>query len=93
MICVRDLNPRMPDSEILTIADEQSRIVVTMDKDFGELVYSLGKRHSGVLLLRLESASSGEKLEIIQKIFNKYLSELEGSFAVYSNGRLRIRTI
>jgi len=34
---VRDIDPRMEDDEIIRIAVSENRMVVTMDKDFGEL--------------------------------------------------------
>ncbi|MFH1098263.1 MAG: DUF5615 family PIN-like protein [Candidatus Desantisbacteria bacterium] len=52
MKAVRDMNPRMEDNEILKIAVSENRMVITMDKDFGELVYNSGLAHSGVLLLK-----------------------------------------
>ena len=36
---VRSLDQRMPDQEIIRLAALENRIVITMDKDFGELVY------------------------------------------------------
>ena len=66
-------------------------MVITMDKDFGELVFNSGLNHSGVLLLRLEDAKSDEKVNIIQEILLKYEDKLEKNFCVYQHGRLRIR--
>ena len=43
---VRDINPRMLDSEILKIAVSENRMIITMDKDFGELVYNSGLLHT-----------------------------------------------
>ena len=60
---IRDINPRMPDPEILKIAVTERRMVVTMDKDFGDLVYNSGQAHAGVLLLRLEDANADEKIK------------------------------
>ena len=65
---VRDINPKMEDDKILSIAVSENRMVVTMDKDFGELIYNSGLPHSGVLLLRLEDAESDEKVKTIEKI-------------------------
>ena len=48
---VRDVDPRMADIDILAWAVRESRLVVSMDKDFGELVYRSGLPHAGVLLL------------------------------------------
>ena len=88
---VRDINPRMPDKEILKIAVSEKRMVITMDKDFGELVYNSKLLHGGVLLLRLEEARSDEKVEIIKKILEKHSDKLFNNFCVFKDGRLRVR--
>ncbi|GAI31142.1 unnamed protein product [marine sediment metagenome] len=73
----------MPDLNILALAVREQRLVVTMDKDFGELVYRSREPHAGVLLLRLEEARSDEKVAVVEEIFGKYEKQLLGSFAVY----------
>ena len=88
---VRDRDPGMPDVEILAWAAREGRLVVTMDKDFGELVYRSGQLHSGVLLLRLEAARTTEKVQVVTDIFANHADELPGHFSVYQNGRLRVR--
>src|SRR5438552_2997212 len=65
---VRDRDARMPDTDILTWAVAEARIVVTMDKDFGELVFRSGQAHAGVLLLRLEAARTAEKVRVVTEI-------------------------
>lgn len=93
MKAVRDINPRMNDDEILKIAVAENRMVVTMDKDFGELVHNFGLPHAGVLLLRLEDARSDEKVKSIEKILTEYSDRLLNNFCVFQNGRLRIRKL
>jgi predicted nuclease of predicted toxin-antitoxin system len=88
---VRDINPRMPDHEILKIAVTEGRMVVTMDKDFGDLVYNSGQPHAGVLLLRLEDADSDEKIKVIEAILGKYSEKICNNFCVYKDGKLRIK--
>jgi predicted nuclease of predicted toxin-antitoxin system len=88
---VRDVAPTMPDSDILTWAVSEGRLVVTMDKDFGELIFRSGQAHAGVLLLRLEAARTPEKLHIVTDILAAHESNLPGRFSVYQHGRLRIR--
>jgi predicted nuclease of predicted toxin-antitoxin system len=91
MEAVRDRDARMTDVNILTWAVSEQRLVVTMDKDFGELVYHSGQAHAGILLLRLEGASSSEKVRVVEHIVTSYGDQLQGNFCVYQNGRLRIR--
>ena len=88
---VRDINPKAGDSEILHIAIAEGRMVITMDKDFGELVYNSGKKHSGVLLLRLEDANGEQKVEIVKKVLCEYADKIETKFCVFQDGRLRIK--
>jgi len=88
---VRDRDATMPDVDILAWAVAEQRFIVTMDKDFGELVYHSGLRHFGVLLLRLEAARTAQKIAVITNILNLYGTQLSGHFCVYQNGRLRIR--
>ena len=88
---VRDMNPKAKDSEILQLAVVENRMVITMDKDFGELVYNSGMKHSGVLILRLEDANGAQKVEIIKKILSEYTGKIQNKFCVFQDGRLRIK--
>ena len=90
VLCIRDIDGLMEDSEILKIALQKQAMVVTMDKDFGELVYSSGLRHTGVLLLRLEDESSAVKLETIIWIMQNYRAQIQRKFCVFQKGKLRI---
>ena len=88
---VRDINPRLPEHEILKIAVSENRMVVTMDKDFGDLVYNSGQPHAGVLLLRVEDANSDEKIKVIETVLKKYSDKIYNNFCVYKDGKLRIK--
>lgn len=88
---VRDIDPKASDSEILSIAVSEQRIIITMDKDFGELVYHSGQKHAGVLILRIEDARRSEKIQVVKYILSNYAHQLQGNFSVYQHGRLRIR--
>ena len=85
------INPSMSDADILLIAENEARMVITMDKDFGDLVYHSGKAHKGVLLLRLEDATGEEKAATMPFIMENFKDQIEGKFCVFKNGRLRIR--
>lgn len=89
---VRDHDPSMPDDDILRWAHREGRIVVTMDRDFGALVFQSGIGQAGVLLLRMEDALSNEKAQALRAIVEDHGRELPGRFAVFQRGRLRIRT-
>ncbi len=88
---IRDLDPRMPDEEILKLATQEKRMVITMDKDFGELVYNANQPHSGVLILRIEDYNSTQKVYVIRKILQQYQTDIKGKFCVFKDDKLRIR--
>ena len=81
----------MRDVEILKIAMEDKRTVITMDKDFGELIFNSGKKHFGVLLLRLDDANGEEKVYVVKEIIENYEKDLKNNFCVYQNSKLRVK--
>jgi predicted nuclease of predicted toxin-antitoxin system len=83
----------MSDADILRIACDANRLVVTMDKDFGELVCRRGRRCLGVLLLRLDDATGEQKAVVIRDIFDRFGTALPGRLSVYRGGRLRLRPL
>jgi len=88
---VRDIDSKMTDNRILALAVSENRIVITMDKDFGELIYNSGLAHSGVLLLRLEGAGTEGKIRVVEEILTQHGDKLPGKFCVFQRGRLRVR--
>jgi predicted nuclease of predicted toxin-antitoxin system len=91
VLSVRDIDSRAKDLQILRWAVDQQRMIITMDKDFGELVYNSGMHHAGVLILRLEDADSDTKVEVTKNILTEYYDKIESHFCVFQDGRLRIR--
>jgi predicted nuclease of predicted toxin-antitoxin system len=89
---VREIDPSARDIDILNIAASEMRMVITMDKDFGELVYHSGKAHAGVIILRIEEADGEQKTEIVKRILRDYTDIIINRFCVYQDGRLRIRS-
>ena len=88
---IRDINPAMSDKEVLNLAVIEKRMIITMDKDFGELVYKSNLNHNGVLILRIEDANINDKIKILSDIVTNYLDEIRNSFCIYYRGKLRIR--
>lgn len=83
--------PSITDPQVLQIAIDRQAILLTEDKDFGELVHRLRMPHCGILLVRLVKVSSLEKSSRICQIIEQWGDELLNSFSVLSNDQLRIR--
>jgi predicted nuclease of predicted toxin-antitoxin system len=79
------------DEEVLKQANRQGVVLLTGDKDFGELVYRDKRYTCGIVLIRLAGLSQNEKVEIVANVINEHASELERAFTVISHHNLRIR--
>jgi predicted nuclease of predicted toxin-antitoxin system len=88
---VAELAPGITDDEVLDRANSGQRVLVTVDKDFGELVFRLHRVASGVLLVRLSGLSSDDKAELVAGAIRDHGSEMPGAFTVVSPGVIRIR--
>ena len=55
------------DNEVLKIANELNAILLTEDKDFGELTYRLKKPSKGIILLRLSGEAIGNKIKKLMR--------------------------
>lgn len=86
-----DLDWRMSDVDILSLANREQRIILTMDTDFGEMIYGSGLAHQGILLLRMPGAGRLEKIQVVEEIIHRYGDQLPGHFCVYRQGKLRVR--
>lgn len=88
---VRTIDNKMLDIDIIRLAVTENRMIITMDKDFGELVYHCGMEHCGVLLLRLEDATGAEKVQVMADILANYSTPIYHRFCVFQNDKLRIK--
>jgi predicted nuclease of predicted toxin-antitoxin system len=91
VVAVAELSPSIPDDEVLRQANSLSALLVTADKDFGELVFRQGRVHAGVVLLRLAGLAANVKAETVAQVMHDRAAELEGGFTVISPGVVRIR--
>lgn len=83
--------PGAKDDFILQFANDNKCILITQDKDFGELIYRLQQIHSGVILIRLEGIKPKSKAEIVFAAIKQNENELTNSFTVIQKHLVRIR--
>jgi predicted nuclease of predicted toxin-antitoxin system len=78
---------RAADEDLLTIAQEQERIFVTRDRDFGGLVF-VRDFGTGVMYLRIESSTLHSVHEELARVLQSYSEEdLQKAFVVVEPGR------
>lgn len=91
VLSIADLDPGIADNAVLRLADQNSALLLTADKDFGELVFRMGNIHTGVALTRLAGLSPETKARIVSAAFADHGNDLPSAFSVVSPGRIRIR--
>jgi predicted nuclease of predicted toxin-antitoxin system len=81
------------DAAILARAQTDNRIVVTQDKDFGELAFhSKLPASCGVILLRLSGATpASDNVRILEALASR--TDWEGQFSVISDDRISMRPL
>jgi predicted nuclease of predicted toxin-antitoxin system len=88
---IAELSPSIDDDEVLSIAAGSGRVLVTADKDFGELVYRLRRAHAGVVLLRLAGLQSADRAEFVAEVVEARATDLPGAFTVIEPDSIRVR--
>jgi len=83
--------PGIDDEQVLEISNQNKSLLLTADKDFGELVFRQKLIHHGVMLIRLFGIDSEGKASIVVKTIQKHLPDLEENFSVLTKDSLRIR--
>jgi predicted nuclease of predicted toxin-antitoxin system len=87
---VRSDAPGSTDVEVLARAQAQDRVVVTFDKDFGELAFRAGlPASSGVILFRISTPSSEHVAQVAVAALESRL-DWAGHFAVVEDHRIRL---
>jgi predicted nuclease of predicted toxin-antitoxin system len=88
---VAEMVPGVSDQDVLTLANHEQAVLLTADKDFGELVYRQHLVNPGVILLRLSGLLPSVKAELVARAVTAHMKEMAGSFVVISHRAVRIR--
>ena len=80
------------DTEVLKIAQDNQYLLITEDKDFGELTYRLNLKHCGILLIRLIDLPRNERMPLITQMIESYYEKMKGNFSVLTTKGLRVKT-
>lgn len=92
VLYVAEMEPGISDDEVLNRANQHNALLLTADKDFGELVFRLGRINAGVVLLRLGGLATETKADTVTTALQMHASEMMNAFSVISPGVVRIRS-
>jgi len=93
VLSISELMPGCSDSEVLSFANKNNSIIITSDKDFGEIIFRQQKIVKGVILLRLHGLSIDEKIKTVKNFFVNHFNSLTETniFVVITENNIRIR--
>jgi len=81
------------DDAVLLEAYNDGRILLTEDKDFGELVYRLKKPSKGIILIRINVRERNMKWFRLKKLIENYEDRLPDHFVVIDSNKFRFRPL
>jgi predicted nuclease of predicted toxin-antitoxin system len=87
---VRTDSPGSSDEEVIRRAEAEARVLITFDKDFGELAFRSGlSSPSGVILFRISQDSPSHVARVSVAILESRV-DWAGKFTLVQEGRIRM---
>ena len=90
VVTVSEMAPGSPDADVIKLALKFNCILLTEDRDFGELVFAHQQNHGGIILIRFPSAYRDLMTAVICKLVQDKGEDLAGCFIVVSPSKIRI---
>jgi predicted nuclease of predicted toxin-antitoxin system len=93
VIYAAEITPAIIDAEIVTRAKAEDRLLLTEDKDFGNLVFRQRRSIPGVILLRIDPARHELKKRRLRAAIDRLGEKLHGRYTVVDEARIRTRPL
>lgn len=93
VLCIAEQCAGSSDNDVLLLAYNEGRILLTEDKDFGELTYRLRKPSAGIVLIRLAVKDKHMKLPRLKNLIANYEERLPGHFVIVNIDKYRFRPL
>jgi predicted nuclease of predicted toxin-antitoxin system len=87
---IPDYDCEMFDEDLLQMANEEQRILITNDKGFGDLVIMQKKLSAGAILFRVKGQESQEKIKLMRKLLMGYRDKLLDHYIIISKSKIRV---
>ncbi len=91
ILAISEEQSGITDSEVLEFAVKRNALLITEDKDFGELAFRLKFKHKGILLIRLSDLPRKERIKTAFEIIREHADKLINNFSVLNSQGLRIK--
>lgn len=93
VMSIAETKPGASDETILDAAEADGRILITEDRDFGEMVVRQRLDLPGVILLELDRLSNAAEADVVAEIISAHAERLNGNLVVVEPSRVRIRPL
>lgn len=90
VVSIFDAARGMDDAQIFAWAVREDRVLVTADKDFGDLVFRDHRDHRGVILLRLDDMTSANVIRVLSELFAQHGDQIDHHFVVVTETGVRV---
>jgi predicted nuclease of predicted toxin-antitoxin system len=80
----------LPDMDVLAVALREARILITNDRDFGELIFAQRQPHAGVIYFRLSTNRLTAYVARMTDVLTNHVHELD-AFLVVTDRTIRVR--
>jgi predicted nuclease of predicted toxin-antitoxin system len=90
VLAVAELASGSDDAIVMDMAFRENRVLLTEDKDFGQLAYAHSQQSSGVILIRYPAGARKALPNAVMVLVSELGNNLIGSFIVMSPGQVRI---
>ena len=90
VVAISEIAGGATDDQVLERALKEKRVLITEDRDFGELLYARGRSSAGVILIRFPSRARHAKSATVIEAVSRLGSRLRDAFTVVEPGRVRI---
>ena len=91
VVYIADEMPTTKDPQVLAFAAGRDEVLLTEDKDFGEIVHNRRHQHSGVVLMRMNEMSPLDRVARTLMVISVHEARLKNAFTVISTKRVRVR--
>jgi len=89
---VVDLSQGLSDRAVIELANDENRVIITFDKDFGQFIYRERLKVAGLILLRFAPTSSENIAERIQHMLAQQISP-KNKLIVVREDRIRVTSL
>jgi predicted nuclease of predicted toxin-antitoxin system len=93
ILYLAEVAPSVRDAEVMVRAHAEGRIVLTEDKDFGDLVFRRGQTVPGIVLLRIDPAMHTSKIARLDAAIGRFGENLLGRYTTVEEARFRARPL